>query len=503
MNATFQPDDEFNRSLAGHVFPEQHRNPRSSGKYHLVVIGGGTAGLVTASAAAQMGARVALVERQYLGGDCLNAGCVPSKSVIAAARAAAAVRQAARFGIRSPNPQIDFGEVMRQMRECRARISEHDSVRRFEELGVEVFLGEGRFVDANTVVVGDARLVFRRAVVATGTRPAMPPVPGLDSVDFLTNETVFSLTRLPASLGIIGAGPIGCELAQAFSRLGCRVVLVEVASRILARDDAEAANVVARALSADGVTIHTGVAGLSVTGGSSETVLRGTTSAGPLESRVQRLLVAAGRHPVVEGLGLEQAGVTWQAGQGIEVDDFLRTSNPRVFAAGDVCSGYRFTHAADFMARIVLRNALFPFGRARLSRLVIPWCTYTSPELAQVGPTREAARQSGLDVQAVDVPFSLVDRAVLDRESEGFARLLVQRNGIVAGATMVGELAGELLPLVTTAVRNRIRLGELAHTVFAYPTRSEVIRKAADQFNRARLTPRLKQVLQTWMKWTS
>ncbi|NCC94626.1 MAG: FAD-binding protein, partial [Opitutae bacterium] len=371
----FEPRDEHNRALESLVHPSGWTNPRPQPVYNLVVIGGGTAGLVCAAGAAGLGAKVALIERDFLGGDCLNFGCVPSKALLRAGRAAAAVRDAGEFGVHVPDgTRVDFGQVMERMRRLRASIAPNDSARRFRDLGVDVFLGQGRFTDAHTVEVGGERLSFVKAVVATGARAAAPPIEGLETVRYLTNETIFSLTELPRRLAVIGTGPVGCELAQAFARFGSEVLLVESSRGLLRKEDRDAAEIVRQALLKDGVKLLCCGKEVKVSGADGDKIrLVADSKAGSYDEVVDELLIAVGRKPNVEGLGLEEAGVAFSA-KGVQVDDHLRTTNPDIFAAGDVCSPFQFTHAADFMARTVLRNALFK-GRAKVSALTIPWCT--------------------------------------------------------------------------------------------------------------------------------
>ena len=395
---------------------------------------------------------------------------------------------------------MDFGEVMARVRALRAGIAPHDSAARFRELGVDVFLGDARFVARDAVEVTGARLRFSRALIATGGRAALPPIPGLAEAPYLTNETVFTLTTLPRRLVVLGAGPIGCELAQAFARLGSRVHLVSE-SGVLPREDPEAAEVVQRALERDGVVLHlqakvTRVSSIPppapLPGGEGTVELEGSHVA------YDALLVATGRAPVMEGLGLETAGV--RAGpHGVEVDDHLRTSNPRIYAAGDICSRFKFTHAADALARVALQNALF-LGRKRASALVIPWCTYTDPELAHVGlSAADAAKRPG--TVTLTVPFSAVDRAVLDGETEGFARVHADaKSGHILGATLVGAHAGESLGELVLAMTEGLSLGSLAQAVLPYPTRGEVVKKLGDAWNRRRLTPRTHRLLTRFLR---
>jgi len=495
--------DQADEALLDHVHPEDWVNPTPSGRYHLVVVGGGTAGLVAAAGAAGLGARVALVERGLLGGDCLNFGCVPSKAILAASRKAAALRGLADYGVHtSGDVEVDFGQVMERMRQLRSKISVHDSAARFRELGVDVYLGQGQFASPTTLTVGDATLTFRKAVIATGARASAPPIPGLHEVGFLTNETLFRLTERPRRLGVVGGGPIGSEMAQAFARLGSEVHVVELAPRLLPRDDEEAAALLATAMRDDGVHLHLGISGLAFSTTETGRVMNFEENGKPVSVEVDEVLVAAGRLPNVEGLGLEAAGVAFDARHGVEVDDRLRTSAKRIFAAGDVCTPYRFTHAADAMARIVIQNALF-MGRAKMSGLVIPWCTYTDPEVAQVGLTGQQIKEQGLDVTTLRVDMSDVDRAVLDGDVRGFVKIHVKAGSPrVLGATVVGRDAGDLLAPIVQAMTTGQGMKALQPTIRAYPTRGDAVKKAADAWMRVKLTPFVKGLLGRWLSWT-
>lgn len=500
------PMDEHDRTLLAAVHPPDWTNPVPSGRYNLVVIGAGTAGLVSASIAAGLGAKVALVERHLMGGDCLNTGCVPSKALLAAARAVAHVRGAGAFGVRCGPPAVDFLAVMERLRRLRAQIAPHDGAARFRDLGVDVYFGEGRFTGRDTLAVGDGVLRFKRAVIATGARAAALPIPGLAEAGAHTNETIFSLTKLPARLAVIGAGPIGCELAQAFARFGSQVTLVEAGPQVLAREDADAAAVVQAALVRDGVQLLCGTTTERVEmragGDGAERVLRLVVGGDPRELVVDELLVAVGRQPNVEGLGLEAAGVGFDPRTGVTVDERLRTSNPAIFAAGDVCSRFQFTHAADFMARAVVQNALF-LGRKRASSLVIPWCTYTDPELAQVGLTADGARRAGLAIDTFTQPLADVDRARLDGATEGFVRVHVAKGrDRIVGATIVARHAGEMLSEITLAMTSGQGLSAIGATIHPYPTQAEAIRRCADQYARTRLTPGIAGLLRRWLAWT-
>ena len=495
------PYGPSNQELQSHVRPLDWQNPTPSGRYNLVVVGAGTAGLVTAAGAAGLGAKVALVERGLMGGDCLNVGCVPSKAVIAAARAAAAVRTAGQFGVHVKVDNVDFAVVMDRMRTLRARISPNDSARRFQELGVDVYFGEGRFLDSSTLEVDGTRLSFKRAVIATGARAAAPPIPGLDTIEYLTNETLFSLTEIPPKLGIIGAGPIGCEMAQSLARLGSRVFLVEAEHGILPREDRDAADIVQRALARDYVALLCCGQNLQIQADGDRPRLAVDSHGVKYDEALDKLLVAVGRKPNVEGLNLGAIGVDFDK-KGVKVNDFMQTTNPRIYAAGDVCSPYQFTHAADFMARTVIQNSLF-MGRARASKLTIPWCTYTSPEVAHVGLYEKQAQDKELEVDTYVQQFHDVDRAILEGEEEGFAKVHVQRGtDHILGATIVAPHAGEMISEITLAMTAGLGLKKLGSTIHPYPTQAEAIRKLGDQYNKTRLTPRVRKLFQTWLKWT-
>ncbi len=497
-----EPWDEHNQGLVANVHPAAWTNPEPAGRYNLVVIGAGTAGLVAAAGAAGLGARVALIERELMGGDCLNVGCVPSKALLRAARVVGDARTAGQFGVGVPGPpMVDFGKVMERMRRLRAELSPIDSAARFRSLGVDVYFGQAVFTGRDSVSVEGRTLRFKKAVIATGARAAAPPIPGLSVAGYLTNETVFSLTTLPQRLAIVGGGPIGCELAQAFARFGARVHVVQMGPRLLGREDPEAVQLVQLALARDGVRIMGGTRVEKVERGPNGKVLHlQGGAASTLE--VDEILVAVGRAPNVEGLGLEAAGVAYDRTAGVRVDDRLRTTNHRIFAAGDVCTALKFTHHSDFQARVVIQNALF-LGRARASALVVPRCTYTDPEVAHVGVTAEEAKARGQRVRTFVQQLADVDRARLDGETEGFVKVHVAEGGDrLVGATIVARHAGEMLPELTMALVQGIGLGALAKVIHTYPTQAEAIRKLGDAYNRTRLTPPVKRLFETWLRWT-
>jgi pyruvate/2-oxoglutarate dehydrogenase complex dihydrolipoamide dehydrogenase (E3) component len=498
---TVPPDDEHNRALLDAVHPANWVNPRSSGRYNLVVIGAGTAGLVSAAGAAGLGAKVALIERHLLGGDCLNYGCVPSKALLRSARAAYDVRGAGEHGVRvAGDVEMDFGHAMARLRRLRAGIAPHDSAARFASLGTDVFLGEARFVAADAVEVGGQRLTFSRAVLATGARAAAPPIPGLAEAGYLTNETIFSLTRRPPRLAVIGSGPIGCEMAQAFARLGSRVTVLSPDQQLLPREDVDTGQLLRGAFEREGIALRLGARVTRVARVGEARVV--TFDRGQGEERVEadEILVAVGRAPNVEGLALDTAGIAWTR-SGVTVDDFLRTSNRRVYAAGDVCSPYKFTHAADATARIAIQNALF-FGRKRASSLVVPWTTYTDPEVAHVGMSAADAERAGARVATIQVALDTVDRAVLDGDTTGFARAHVEaRSGRLLGATIVSRHAGDLIGELSLLMTAGLGMDALSRTIHPYPTVGEVSKKLGDAWMRRKLTPRAKTLLSTLLAW--
>ena len=393
------PDDEYNRTLLDNVHPAGWVNPQPSGRYNIVVIGAGTAGLVTAAIAAGVGAKVALIEKHLLGGDCLNVGCVPSKGILRASRAWAEMQLAEEFGIHIPGAvKYDFSEAMARMRRLRARISRTDSAHRYKSLGVDVFIGEGRFSGSDTIEVGGTTLTFKKAAICTGARAAAPTIEGLREAGYLTNETIFSLTDLPPRLGVIGAGPVGSEMAQCFARFGSRVTVLERMSHVLPREDADAAEIVQRRMIRDGVQFIFDSKIARVASRGNEKVIYYEMHGSMKELVVDQILVGVGRAPNVEGLGLEKVGVEC-TGSGVKVNHRLQTTNARIYAAGDICSPFKFTHAADAMAQVVIQNALFPhpFGLAYAGRdsLLMPWCTYTQPEIAHVGLYEADAKAKG------------------------------------------------------------------------------------------------------------
>jgi pyruvate/2-oxoglutarate dehydrogenase complex dihydrolipoamide dehydrogenase (E3) component len=501
------PSDVYNRQLISSVHPPDWIDPQPAAIYDLVVIGAGTAGLVVAAGAAGLGLglKVALVERNLMGGDCLNFGCVPSKTIIRSARIVGEIDRGRALGIDVKEMEIDFGAVMERMRRIRAEISHHDSAARFRDLGVDVFLGNGEFTSNDTVRVGNSLLKFKKAVIATGARSNVPKIPGLAEAGYLTNETVFSLVTKPQRLAVIGGGPIGCELAQTFRRLGSEVVLLHRSRQILPKEDPTAAEILHRVLAREGINILLDCQVQRVTTNSEGKTLTYVSNGRSGSITVDDILIGAGRIPHLEGLHLERAGVAYHD-RGIQVNDYLQTTNPKIYAAGDVCMQWQFTHAADAAARIVIKNTLFsPFGlrKSKLSDLVMPWVTYTDPEIAHVGTSEDEARQQRIEFETIEVAMSKVDRAITDGETEGLVKIIHRRGtDEILGATIVASHAGEMISEVTTAMVNHIGLSQLSQTLHPYPTQADGIKKAADAYRRKLLTPRTRTFLSLLTKFS-
>lgn len=476
--------------------PPGWRNPRPPGPYRLLVIGAGPAGLMAARTAAAMGARVALVEAHQLGGNCINQGCIPSKTLIRSARLYAEMREAQSFGVRAPaEVVVDFPAAMARMRRIRARLSRVDTPSRLVTEGVDLYFGRARFIGRDAVDIDGSTLRFDRAMVATGSRALLPEIDGLDDAGFLTNETVFDLDALPASLLVIGGGPLGCELAQAFARFGARTLISHREPLFLPAEERDAAQMVSDALARDGVEIHLNcqVVKVSLKGGRKHVELlnEGNTAV----TVVDTILTGIGRLPAVDGLCLKEAGVEWDPKAGIRVDDFLRTTNPRIYAAGDVCVEHQFTNTAEASARLVVRNALL-LGRQRMSRLTVPWCTYTDPQVAHVGLHVKQARERRIPVKTFTVPLHDVDRCITDGAAEGFVKLHVHEGtDRILGATIVGLGAGEMINVISLAMVADIGLRRLAGVIHAYPTQGEAVRLAAQACART-----LESSLGRWFK---
>ncbi len=461
------------------------------------MLGAGTAGLVSAAGLSALGARVALVERNKMGGDCLNFGCVPSKALISSARAAHAMRRAGDWGLPALEPEIDFAAVLERMRARRAKIAPHDSQERFESLGVDVFRGEARFTSPHEVSIDGVTLNAAYFVIATGTRATLLPIKGLETVPYFTNETIFDEMRTrPERLLIIGGGPIGCELAQALQRLGVQVTIVQKAARLLQKEDEDVALFGQQVLERDGVEVLTGTETKRIVRQGEHICLTLRRGERDLERTGDALLLAAGRTPNIESLNLKAAGLK-TSGRGVEVNDYLQTSQPHIYAAGDVTGRYLFTHIADYQARIVVRNILLPlpFLRQKADYATVPWCTYLDPEIARVGLSEAEAREKQIACEVVKEEMGHVDRAVVESAESGFAKVLLKKGSDkILGATVVSEHAGDLLQPFVLAMRHGLGLSKIGATIHPYPTFVEFARKAADQHNKKRLTPLAKKI---------
>jgi pyruvate/2-oxoglutarate dehydrogenase complex dihydrolipoamide dehydrogenase (E3) component len=479
---------------------------KGEGTYNVVVIGAGTAGLVTAAGTAGLGGRVALIERNLMGGDCLNFGCVPSKALISSARLIQQIRESEKWGLDRQSPQFVFEKVFERMRARRAKIAPNDSRERFESLGVDVFRGEARFVSPHEVEVEGQTLRAKNFVIATGSRAAIPKIKGIDAVPYFTNETIFDeLKERPESLIVLGGGPIGCELAQTFQRLGVQVTIIQRGDQLLPREDRDVAEFLEHRLINEGVRMIKNADAHSVaTSDAGEVALQllDRQSGRPAERTffADVLLVAIGRTPNFQSLDLKSVGVDVHD-RGVCVNDYLQTSQRHIYAVGDVIGPFLFTHMADAQARMVVRNIVVPFQflRQKMDYSVVPWCTYTDPEVAHVGLGEKEAKRRNIDYDLFIVPLEDVDRAVVESEDAGFAKILTAKGSDkILGATIVAPHAGDLLHEFVLAMKAKIGLGTIASTIHAYPTFAELARKAADNYNKTRLTPRAKKIF-TWL----
>ncbi|MBI5886757.1 MAG: dihydrolipoyl dehydrogenase [Deltaproteobacteria bacterium] len=455
--------------------------------FDMVIIGGGVAGLVAASGAAQLGAEVALIDRSPLGGDCLRYGCVPTKRLIRSAKVCHLVKHASEFGINANNVTVDFASVMQTLREVQAAIAVNDSPERFKKMGVEVAFGNGEFTDPQTFKLGNTSYKGRRFLIATGSSPVTLPIPGLKEAGALTNVTALQLTELPPSIAILGAGPIGIEFAQAFGRLGSRVTIIEKFDRILPREDPELTSILHKILEGEGVKIDTCTEVKDAALDNGMKVLNAACATGDKRYAMDRIMMAIGRSPNVEGLGLDTAGVEHDARKGIAVDRHLRTTERHIYAAGDCTGGLAFTHVAEYQAGIVISNALFPFVNRSVDYRVVPWVTYTDPELARVGMTEEEARRTHSNVRVYRHPFNAVDRAVIDGSTSGMIKLVCDAKMRILGAHILGPAAGELIHEYALAMKAGIPATKISQTIHAYPTLAQSIKRASDIYYRERL----------------
>jgi pyruvate/2-oxoglutarate dehydrogenase complex dihydrolipoamide dehydrogenase (E3) component len=474
-----KPDDED--VFLRRVRPGSWKNPAPQAVYDFAIVGAGPAGIAAAEAATRLGARVALIERNRLGGNSLNAGSVPSKAILQTARVYAAMREAEEFGAPMPtHSQLEFGKVMERMRRIRTRIAEHHSIEKLAACGIDVFFGNARFESADAVLAGDARLRFKKALVATGARPKPPAkIPGLDDVGYHTSSTIFDISVLPRRLTVIGGGPLGCEMAQAFSRLGSQVTIVQDEPKFLPFEERDAAEILSRSMARDGVTIrlNTSVVGARRAGGAK--IIETVNNEVKMDIEADEILLSIGRVPNVEGLGLEAAGIAFDAETGIKTDDFLRTTNAGVYAAGDVCLVLKFTNAALASGRIATRNALSG-AQERQSALNIPWCTYCDPEIAHIGVHVWQARLQSVPIKSYTVMMHDVDRAITGGLHEGFVKIHVaEGTDRILGATIVASRASELVNEMSVIMSAGMGLNDLAGVIHTYPAESGAIMLAA------------------------
>lgn len=474
------PGSEFDASWQSLLAPQNYENPiPPTTPYHLAVIGAGPAGLITAIVAAGLGARVALIERHMMGGDCLNVGCVPSKALLEYTAA---------------NPGSDFGAAFSWMREVRAGIAPHDSIERYREAGVDVYIGSAKFDSRDQISIGDQPINARRYVIATGAQASVPPVPGLQEANALTNESVFNLTEQPKRLAILGGGAIGCELAQVFARLGTEVHIFEMAQRLLPLESHEAGAALAESMQQLGVALHLGAGVESVSGTGPNLV-----SAGGEQIEVDKVLVALGRKPNTDGLALKLAGINTDKRGLIVVDSKLRTTNSHIFAAGDCASQLQFTHHADAQARVIVQNALF-LPTAKADKFVVPRCTYTHPEVASIGRGEAELSESGVSFERFSVRFDELDRGRADPDGGGFAEVLTKKGSDrILGATIVGRDAGEQIASIGLLMSNGLGLKAAGKSIVTYPTRAEYLKRLADAYTRSRFTPLAAKTLKTWL----
>ncbi len=494
------PKDPHGRERVANGHLAMWKNPKPAERYHLVIVGAGAAGRAAAEMAAALGAKVALIEHHLIGGGRLNAGSViPSKTIIRTSQLYAEMRDAKHYGAQKPDDiRVDFGAVMERMRRIRTHLSGGDSVRRLNAAGVDMFFGKVRFTATDTLTVNGEKLRFRKALIATGSRPDSSAIPGLTEAGYLTDENVFDLSELPRRLLVIGGGPLACELAQAFCRLGAKTTIVQDMPLFLGGEERDAAQILSDAFARDGIEVRLNTSAVAVRVEDGQKLVDLVSDDYKHTITVDAIITGIGRSPNIEGLNLEAAGVDYDAADGIHVDDFLRTSNPHIYAAGDVSLKDKYTHTATASARIVVQNALLR-GHERLSALVVPWCTFTDPEIAHVGIyVRDANRQS-IPVKTFTIPMHEVDRAVADSEDGGFVKIHVrERTDQILGATIVARHAGDMINEITLAMVAGIGLRTLAQVIHAYPTQAEAIKKAADAYNRTRLTPRIQARLHRW-----
>lgn len=502
--------DKYNSDTLDNCRPIKWTDPEVEGKYDMIAIGAGAGGLVTAIGAALTGGKAAIIERNVMGGDCLNTGCVPSKAFIKSAKIAHAAKNGEKYGVSiDGNVKVDFAKVMERVREVRAKISEHDSVYKFaNKFGIDIFLGKATFISPHEIQINDKILQFSKACVATGGRPYIPEIPGLEDFPVFTSENVFNITEQPKHLVVIGTGPIGCELGQSFARLGTQVTMISRGERFLPKEDPDAASYLHQQMLDDGVKImlNTTPIGFHVlnspgklwrTGGKFELEVEREGQKDKIEG--DSILVATGRRPNVHGMGLEEAGIEFDDKTGIKVDDYCKTTNKNVYSVGDVCSKYQFTHNSDHMARNVVKNALY-FGNEKTSNLIMSWCTYTEPEVAHVGKYPRELEAEGIEYDTYKVNFADHDRAICE-SVEGMVKIHCKKGtDKILGSTIVGGPAGDMICSVAQAMYNKVGLGTFGAVVHPYPTFAEAFKALTSQYNMKKLSSTSKSVLRTVLK---
>lgn len=477
--------EAFQQKFKQDIFPPNWANPKATEPYELVVIGGGPGGMTAATVAKTLGARVALIEKEHLGGECLSYGCIPSKAFLRSSRVVDEVRNGVNHGLEIPQGwKVNFEAVMQRVRNSQTIISPHDSAAHFKSLGVDVFLGTARFTGPNQVVVGNQTIQFKKAIVVTGTHPIPLNVPGLGPDDYLTNQTIFNLFTLPARLGVIGAGPISCELSQAFLRFGSKVFLVCHGPKLLSKDDPIASERLKKVFEKEGMQMLMQSNLVRIEKKGKEKILYLDTLKEPIV--VDELLVAIGRMPAVDGLDLEKGGISYDPQTGISTNDYLQTSNPNVYSAGDVTSSYKFTHASKELSTLAVKNALNG-NQKKKSSLIMPWCTYTDPEVAQIGLNEEMAKKLGIPIEVSMIELASVDRAILDGQTTGFVKLLVKENqNQIVGATIMAAHAGDMVSEMGVAMNSENGLLALLQTIHPFPTQAQVLRTATEELMKKR-----------------
>ena len=497
---SFESSNDYDRRELLNVHPADWKNPEPVDRYNMVIIGAGPAGLLTALNAAKVGAKVALIERDRFGGACFNVGCIPSKTIICTSRLYAEMRSAENFGAQVPTGiTVDFPAVMERMRRVRARVSRRVSAHKLRAAGVDVFFGPARFAGRDAVEVDGKHVRFKSALVATGARPKLPSIPGIAAAGYLTNENVFDLAECPRRLLVLGGGPLGCELAQAFCRLGSQVSIAQDEPMFLGNEERDAAQILSGAMARDGIGIHLNTEAVKVRMEGKDKIVDLVSDDYKFTLTVDEILIGIGSTPNVEGLNLEAAGVQYDKEAGITTNDYLQTSNRHIYAAGDVCSEKKFPHIETAASGLVVHNALF-WARERLSALAIPWCTYTDPEIAHIGMYVTEARAKGIPVKTFTVMMSDVDRAITDGEDDGFVKIHIKEGtDEILGATVAASHAGEMISEISLAMNAKIGLGALARVSHPYPTQSQAITMAANAYLATLRSPTRKWLQKRWL----